>query len=222
MQLVSIEGSLVIVLLEGLAAFIIMVTYLLLRHAKRRQFKYWAIGWIIYALGIIISLLEPKQALGPIDGFGLAGILASTLILYDGTTRNFRKGWKKLYYVILAILGFALCFALIPFGIHVSILFSPFSIPLFFVLIMTAHELYLAQEMSRIMVRISVIGMVLWAGSLLLFPFTIFTPILYGVVILQCSALIVTGCGLLGLYTEITRRRLDEQHILSETLSGIV
>ncbi|MHA1929875.1 MAG: sensor histidine kinase [Candidatus Thorarchaeota archaeon] len=222
MQLVSIEGTLVIVLLEGLIAFITMVTYLLLRHAKRKQFKYWAIGWIVYTIGITISLLEISQTIGLLDGFALAGILASTLILYDGTTRNFRKGWNNLIYVILGIVGFVLCLLFIPVGIHFSILFAPLSIPLLIVLLLTAQELYAAREMSSIMIRISIVGILLWAGSVLITPITSFSPVLYVMVIVQSSALLVTGCGLLGLFTEITQKDLNKQHILSETLSGLI
>ena len=135
MQLVSIDVVLVLVLAEGLTAFIVMVTYLLLRHAKRKQFKYWAAGLIVYTVGITISIFETTHYLGVISGFGFAGILTSTLILYDGTTSNYRKGWNNSIYIVLAVIGYSLCLALSPFNIHFSILFAPFDIPLFFILV---------------------------------------------------------------------------------------
>ena len=114
------------------------------------------------------------------------------MILYDGTTNNFKKGWYKMYYILLAGFGFTLNFVAIPAGIHFSVLYAPFSIPLFVVLILTAQELHTAIERSRFMVRISTIGILSWGASLFIIPFTIIEPIYF-----ECnkSASVCGACG---------------------------
>jgi signal transduction histidine kinase len=212
----------IIVLVQVLLTFVVVISLGLFRFASGTRYKLWSIGWTIYTIAAVTTVLSSESALVMIDTIATAGMMIGTMALIDGSNEKSRQGKELVIYPILALVGVILVPIGIFLGLTYGFVFTPIGFFTTYGCWLSVVKLGTSSKTKNIDYHSLILGFSLWGFSTLLFPINIWMNILDIQVILITFGLTITGAAMLTFLFGAKTEDLRTQYAISQLMSGIL
>lgn len=213
-----------IVLLFAFITFYGTIAWGLIRYSKRQGYRVWAIGWLVYTLGALQGGFASSQTgLALIDIFAINAMFIGITLILDGI-RTTELTRKRLQIYAAGVFFFSCLFFLgFVFGLGFQYVFMPLGLYVVYVCLSTSRTVLGFESVGDTSNSWLVIGLLIWAGSWLVVPFTIPAFQYFDLfVILQAIGVIITGSAMLTMFAATVTKDLETQYNISRIISGLV
>ena len=200
------------------------VAWGLIHYSKRQGYRVWAIGWLVYTVGALQGgFASSTSGLSPLDFIAINAMFIGITLILDGI-RATEITKKRVRFYIGGVTFFS-CYLLL--GLIVSLgfqyVFMPLGFYVAYVCIISARVVFRFDGMGNMSNLWLVLGLLIWASSWFIVPFTIIDFGLFDpFVTLQALGVIITASAMLTMFTGIVTKDLENQYQISEVLSGLV
>jgi signal transduction histidine kinase len=212
----------IIVLVQVLLTFVVVISLGLFRFASGTRYKLWSIGWTIYTIAAVTTVLSSESALVMIDTIATAGMMIGTMALIDGSNEKSRQGKELVIYPILALVGVILVPIGIFLGLTYGFVFTPIGFFTTYGCWLSVVKLRTSSKTKNIDYHSLILGFSLWGFSTLFFPINIWIDILGIQVIMITLGLTITGAAMLTFVFGAKTEDLRTQYAISQLMSGIL
>jgi signal transduction histidine kinase len=212
------------VLLFTFITFYGTIAWGLIRYSKRQGYRLWAIGWLVYSLGALQGgFASSPSGLALIDLVAINCMFIGITLIHDGIRATELTSIRLRLYAAGVI--FFTSYLIIGYVIHLGfqLVFIPLGFYIIYVCLLSARTVLSFESTGDISNIWLVIGLLVWAGSWLVVPFTIPSFELFDFfVILQALGVIITGAAMLTMFTGTVTNDLEIQYQISQIISGLV
>lgn len=212
------------VLLFTFITFYGTIAWGLIRYSKRQGYRLWAIGWLVYTLGALQGgFASSPVGLALIDLISINCMFIGITLIHDGISTTELTSIRLRFYAAGVI--FFTSYLIIGYIINLGFqfVFMPLGFYIIYVCLLSARTVLGFESTGDISNIWVVIGLLVWAGSWLVVPFTIPSFELFDLfVILQALGVIITGAAMLTMFTGTVTNDLEIQYQISQIISGLV
>lgn len=206
---------------EVLVAFILLVSYGLYKFSQGVRYRLWALGFTVYAMTAVSTIMTEEPGLTLTDSIGISGMLISSILLYDGARNHRREGIDLVVFPVAVAIGTILVVSGLLVGTTYGIVFAFVGIVTTFSCWYSALEFKREASRKGIGFWIAYSGFALWGVSTLLFIPLEMLALLDLQVLLIATGVIITGTGLLQYFIRDTNRKLETQYQITQLLGTI-
>jgi signal transduction histidine kinase len=223
MQLLLVDYSILMVLIEVLLAFMFLVSLGLYRFSRGVMYRLWSIAWILFSVTTIIVIFSTSEGLSIVDAISTGGMMLSALLLIDGSNERRRRFGKEVFfYPIIFALGFSLVPIGIVLGLPYGVVFTPGGFLIAYACLSSIAILRKENTKRDFDYWTLTIGLFIWGTSMAFFPINIFVNALAIHFMITTTGLIMTGAGMLNVLIRETNEDLKAQNALTLLMSSIV